>query len=57
MTLGPLPEIVYTPYTKGDIVVFGKEVFTITSIEDDYFVTLTSAVKTVETVTTNLSLL
>ena len=31
-----------SPYTKGDIVVFGKEVFTITSIEDDYFVTLTS---------------
>ena len=57
MTLGPLPEIVYTPYTKGDIVVFGKEVFTITSIEDDYFVTLTSAVKTVETVTANISLL
>ena len=57
MTLGPLPEIVYTPYTKGDIVVYGKEVFTITSIEDDYFVTLTSAVKTVETVTANISLL
>ena len=43
-SLGPLPEIQYTPYTKGDIVVHKREVYTITHIEEDTFVTLTSAV-------------
>ena len=56
-TLGPLPEIQYTPYTKGDIVVHKREVYTIANIEEDTFVTLTSATGTVETITSAISLL
>ena len=56
-SLGPLPEIVYTPYTKGDIVVYKREVYTITHIEEDTFVTLTSATGTVETITSAISTL
>lgn len=55
MTLGPLPEIKYTPYTKGDIVVLNREVYTIDHIKEDTFVTLTSASGTVETITSTIS--
>ena len=45
------------PYTKGDIVVYKREVYTITHIEEDTFVTLTSATGTVETITSAISTL
>lgn len=55
MTLGPLPEIKYTPYTKGDIVVHNGEVYAVAHIEEDTFVTLTSASGTVVTITSSIS--